>query len=711
MANHLAKETSPYLRQHMHNPVDWWPWGEEAFEEARRTNRPIFLSVGYSTCYWCHVMERECFENSKIADLMNKTCVNIKVDREERPDIDQLYMTAVQLLTNSGGWPMSVFLTPDLKPFYAGTYFPPVDHQNRPGFPRVLLAIDEAFRDRRDKIDATCDDLIKAITQINQTPAATNAPSVAELADVALRAASDYEPKFGGFGRAPKFPRQTLLSALLEICDSHGHELIDARKVIMPKLSHTLHEMAAGGIRDHLGGGFHRYSTDAKWLVPHFEIMLYDQALLALVYARAARVLDQPYFADVARGVFDFVLRELTDPNGGFHTGLDAEVDAREGLNYLWTPAQVADVLGADAAEKFNDVYGLAKGFNFADPHHSDGTPDANVLFRDASFEIESDPSLAAMRAALLSARSVRKQPRLDNKVITEWNGLMIRALAVAARELPDSARYLAAATRAADFLMSTHFTGDRLLRASVEGVAKHPATLDDYAALALALIELFNTTGDPRWKGEHDCVMSLLATEFGDPSSHAMFLTSPAATDVIVRQRVARDSPLPSGNGMVALAAIEAKDAGRAREIVGAFGAPVVNQPDSLCTLFEAAVRVAESTSGQAINADDPHVSFAARRDGPDVIAINVGVMPGHHLSAGESVFVQFATPGVELRELFFPLPTMIQDKPAFTGNFTIRLVSSGELPQSEVSLTLKYQACSESTCFEPRTVLLKVK
>jgi uncharacterized protein len=711
MTNRLANQSSPYLRQHMHNPVDWWPWGQEAFDEARKTNRPIFLSVGYSTCYWCHVMERECFENPQIAELMNKTCVNIKVDREERPDVDQLYMTAVQLLTNSGGWPMSVFLTPDLKPFYAGTYFPPVDYQNRPGLPRVMLAIDDAWRERRMQIDATCDDLMKALEQINQLPSKSDLPSVDQIADTALRAASDYEPTYGGFGRAPKFPRQTLLSALLTICDSPEAKLIPARQVVMPRLMHTLHAMAAGGIRDQLGGGFHRYSTDSKWLVPHFEIMLYDQALLGVVYTRAARVLDEPYFVHVARGVLDFVLRELTDERGGFYSGLDAEVDAREGLNYLWTPQQVEEVVGEAVAKVFNDAYGLSKGFNFADPHHSDGVADANVLFRDGPVAIEMDADLSAIRAALLAARSTRKQPRLDNKIILEWNALMIRALAVAAREMTDGEQYVSAATRAMDYLLSTHLSNNTLLRTSVDGVAQHPATLDDYAALLLALIELYTTIGQAKWKAEFDRVLVMLKQTFGDDVSAAMFLTSSTQTDLIVRQRVARDSPLPSGNGLLAIALIEAGQTELAKEVVRVFSTQLQNQPDSLCTLFEAAIRLAPSQSTGATDVADDRVRLSARRDGPTVIALNVELAAGITIDVREHWQISLASPGVEIAELFMPTPTLRAEKAVFAGHFTVRIVTRNPMPETPINVTVRYQACDDSTCFEPRTVLLKVE
>ncbi len=383
-SNRLGRESSPYLLQHRHNPVDWYPWGPEAFAAARERNVPIFLSVGYSTCYWCHVMERQSFEVAAVAEEMNGRFVNVKVDREERPDVDQLYMTAVQLLTRQGGWPMSVFLTPDLRPFYGGTYFPPQDAYGRPGFVTLLRGIDDAWRNRPGDVEKTAAQITSILRQLANPPPPEAPLTIDEAFVDALtqRSIDDYEPNFGGFGGAPKFPRETLLELLLvRLAASQAPapaapDLAAAKGPaarLRARLLHTLDAMAHGGIRDQLGGGFHRYSTDAKWLVPHFEIMLYDNAMLAWCYAEAfAQTGDRRYEA-VARGVLDFVLREMTSPEGAFYTAFDAEVDAREGLTYLWTPAEIVEVLGAEDAQRFNRVYGVDRGFNFADPHHSQG--------------------------------------------------------------------------------------------------------------------------------------------------------------------------------------------------------------------------------------------------------------------------------------------------------------------------------------------------
>ncbi len=447
--NRLSAETSPYLLQHQHNPVDWYAWGAEAFGAARKENKPIFLSVGYSTCYWCHVMERQSFENESIAEEMNRRFINIKVDREERPDVDQLYMTAVQILTRHGGWPMSVFLLPDLRPFYGGTYFPPADHNGRPGFVTLLRALDDAYKNRREEVEGSAGEIVRILNHLAE-PAAPSASITIdqELIDTLIeRSISDYDGQNGGFGSAPKFPRQTLLELLLVYLGSasvnpqskisHPKSKIDLK----PLLIHTLDSLAHGGIRDQLGGGFHRYSTDAHWLVPHFEIMLYDNAMLAWCYVEAFRQWGDPRYAAVARDIFDFVLREMTSPAGGFYTAFDAEVDAQEGLTYLWTRAEIEATLTTaiqddPAAEKkiarFCRVYGLDEGPNFADPHHGSGRPEKNILYLAEPGEGLSsallDPELQQLRQILWTERRTRKQPMLDTKIITSWNALMIRA-------------------------------------------------------------------------------------------------------------------------------------------------------------------------------------------------------------------------------------------------------------------------------------------
>jgi uncharacterized protein YyaL (SSP411 family) len=612
--NRLAGETSPYLLQHQHNPVDWYPWGPEAFERARREDKPIFLSVGYSTCYWCHVMERQCFEDGAVAAEMNARFVNVKVDREERPDVDQLYMTAVQVLTRHGGWPMSVWLTPDLRPFYGGTYYPPQDQPGRPGFVTVLKALDDAYRNRRAEVERTADELVNILRRVAEPDAPRRAVTVdpAFVDHLIERSTSDYDPTHGGFGHAPKFPRQTLLELLLVYLrpehfatggadagsqpreagafpgvarasrpgwpsenageipaqrrddrDPSGafsdaarrgawQREANAKMDVRKRVLHTLDALAAGGIRDQLGGGFHRYSTDERWLVPHFEIMLYDNALLAWCYVEAFRQTREPRYASVARGVFDFVLREMTSPDGAFYTAFDAEVDGQEGLNYLWTPEEVTAVLGEGDAKLFNHVYGLDRGFNFADPHHGDGRPDKNILYLPESLEhvhaggvAGLDAALEPMRRKLKAVRDRRKQPLLDTKVLTSWNALMIRALACGGQVLGDQ-RYLDAAARAAEFLLAHHRTpSGGLYRTSRDGRAKYEGFLDDYAYLVQAMLALDEAGAGPEWLGRAGDLARAMVRRFGDDSgAGGYFFTDRDASDLIVRQKTGRRQP-----------------------------------------------------------------------------------------------------------------------------------------------------------------------
>jgi uncharacterized protein len=593
--NRLADETSPYLLQHRHNPVDWYPWGPEAFEAARREDRPIFLSVGYSTCYWCHVMERQSFENQAVAAEMNARFVNVKVDREERPDVDQLYMTAVQVLTRHGGWPMSVWLTPDLRPFYGGTYYPPTDQYGRPGFVTLLAALDDAWQNRRPEVEQSADHLVEILRQLAEPPAPKrpvriDADFVADLID---RSVEDYDPTFGGFGNAPKFPRETLLELLLVYLQDAQSPTGNRQSQIRSKVLHTLDALAAGGIRDHLGGGFHRYSTDARWLVPHFEIMLYDNAMLAWCYVEAFRQTRENRYATVARGVFDFVLREMTSPDGAFYTAFDAEVDSQEGLNYLWTRPEVEQILGPDDARVFSRAYGLDRGPNFADPHHGSGVPDKNILFLPEPLADELDAKLAPMRQKLYGARAERKQPLLDTKVITSWNALTIRAFAYGGRVLNEP-RYLDAAAKATEFLLTRHRLPDGgLCRTSREGQARYPGFLDDYAFFVQALLALRDAgaAGGDRWTNEAAALARQMTEKFGDPEAGGFYFTDKDATDLIVRQKTAADSPLPSGNAVAAMCLVELGQSDTARGVLAAFAASMQANGEGMSSMVQAAL------------------------------------------------------------------------------------------------------------------------
>ena len=463
--NRLANEKSPYLLQHAHNPVDWYPWGEEAFETARREDKPIFLSVGYSTCHWCHVMERESFESPETAALLNRYFVPVKVDREERPDVDRIYMTFVQATTGSGGWPMSVFLTPDLQPFFGGTYFPPDGRYGRPGFPAVLESIAKAWAADRARIAASGREVVEQLrkhTELRSEGAGVLDASLLERGYSIFR--RSFDPRHGGFGGAPKFPRPVVLGFLLRY-----HAWRGEREALDMALQ-TLRAMAAGGMHDQLGGGFHRYSVDERWFVPHFEKMLYDQAQLAVAYLEGYQVSGEEPLARVARGIFDYVLRDMTHPEGGFYSAEDADSPLPEdpsrkgeGAFFLWTRAEIEQCLGRPAAEWFAWRYGLEDDGNVRNDPHGE-FQGKNILFEDhtagetaARFGVSPEEMNAALEAArrrLLEAREKRPRPHLDDKVLAGWNGLMISAFAKGARVLGEP-RYLEAARRAAGFVLT----------------------------------------------------------------------------------------------------------------------------------------------------------------------------------------------------------------------------------------------------------------
>src|SRR3989338_9185378 len=488
--NRLIHEKSPYLLQHASNPVDWYPWGEEAFAKARREQKPIFLSIGYSTCHWCHVMERESFENPEIAAAMNRWFVSIKVDREEHPDLDQVYMAAVQSLTGHGGWPLTVFLTPDLKPFYGGTYFPPERRSDIPGMTEVLPAVADAWQQKREEIMTSADELTASL-QAHLAPVSGGEPIAIETLHAAFRqAVSAFDPAHGGFWDAPKFPRSPELSFLLAYWARTG--AAQSLEIVTTTLDH----LARGGIHDHLGGGFHRYSTDAQWLVPHFEKMLYDQALLARTFLEAYRATKRPEYAETARGIFTYVLRDLTDAGGGFYSAEDADSEGAEGRFYVWTPQEITQVLGRDAGQLFSRFYGVSPDGNF-----EQGTSILNIEQPLETFaKLKGfEPGvlaqqLASSRERLLAVRSARVRPHRDDKILTSWNGLMIASLAYGAATLDDP-RYLQAARRAADFVLTNLRRDGVVLRRYREEDARYPGTLEDYAFLSYGLLELYEAS------------------------------------------------------------------------------------------------------------------------------------------------------------------------------------------------------------------------
>ena len=551
MTNRLIHETSPYLRQHSHNPVDWFPWGEEALRASREADKPIFLSIGYSACHWCHVMERESFEDPAVAQLLRDNFISIKVDREERPALDQIYMAAVQVLTQHGGWPMSVWLTPDLKPYYGGTYFPPRDLYGRPSFSRVLMALAEAWNDQRDTIHANADRLTESVKAFLHLE-----PGEGDLGPDLLRQAGKmlarrFDAQHGGFGAAPKFPHPMELRLLLRIADRFGDDdaLDMARK--------SFDQMARGGIYDQLGGGFHRYSTDAHWLVPHFEKMLYDNALLVPGYVEFFQVTGKPFYRGVAEETLEYVLQEMTDPQGAFYSAQDADSEGEEGKFFVWSSAEVETVLGKDDAAFAASVYNVAPGGNWEGvniPHRSrSDEQDARLMKMDVAAFRE---RLERCRAALLQVRGQRVWPGRDEKILTAWNGLMIAALSQAGAVLGNDL-YLTAARQAADFLLTKMRTPrGRLLRTTLAGMeAKLNGYLEDYSYLIDALVALYEATFEPRWLTEAVTLAEVMIEQFWDAEDGGFFYTSSDHEALIARNKDPRDNAIPSGNSMAVIA------------------------------------------------------------------------------------------------------------------------------------------------------------
>jgi uncharacterized protein YyaL (SSP411 family) len=550
VTNRLAGETSPYLLQHAHNPVDWYPWGPEALERAAAEDKPILLSVGYSACHWCHVMERESFEDPHTAGLMNASFVNIKVDREERPDIDGIYMQAVQAMTGSGGWPMTVFLTPDGTPFYGGTYYPPVDRHGHPSFSRVLGAIADAWTTRRADVLQSGQQLRQHLEQAvrpNLQPGELE-PSILDAAAQGL--AAQHDPVHGGFGDAPKFPQPMAIEFLLRYWKRSGDQA--ARDVA----TFALDKMARGGICDHLGGGFARYSTDAQWLVPHFEKMLYDNAQLTRAYLMGYQATDNAFFHQVAEQVIEYVLRDMTDPSGGFYSTEDADSEGEEGKFYVWTPAEIRELLGESDARLFGEFYDVHEPGNFegrASILHMDHTP-LEVATRLGVSEAEVLAALERGRQVLFEVRARRVRPARDEKVLAAWNGMMLRALAEAGRVLarPD---FLAAAVKNAEFLLGSMRAPDGAMHRTWKPghQARLKGYLEDQANVADGLLALYEATFETRWLDAAIELAEVMLARFADTNAGGFYDTSSDHERLISRPKDIFDNATPSGNAVAA--------------------------------------------------------------------------------------------------------------------------------------------------------------
>jgi uncharacterized protein YyaL (SSP411 family) len=561
--NRLAREKSPYLLQHAHNPVDWFPWGDEAFAKARAEGKPIFLSIGYSTCHWCHVMERESFETEAAAAALNRDFVSIKVDREERPDVDKIYMTFVQATTGAGGWPMSVFLTPDLKPFYGGTYFPPEPRYGRPSFIQLLERIAELWRERRADLELNAE---QTHAQLSQAMATQNAGSPEALNPELIRVAGAafkemYDPQNGGFGRAPKFPQPSQPQFLLRYAHRFGDDA--AKRMVL----HTCERMAAGGIHDQLGGGFARYSVDAEWLVPHFEKMLYDNAQLVQLYLDAFLISGDVHHAETARGILDYVLRDMTHPDGGFYSAEDADSEGQEGKFYCWTHDELSKLLSPEEFNVATGYFGITKQGNFVDHSHPSPLPGLNVLSVVAP-DLKADDALllASAKRKMAEVRAKRIRPHLDDKVLASWNGLMLGAFARASAVLGDKA-YRAAAEKNLKFIQGKLWDekSKTLFHRWRDGERDSVQLLDAYAFLLGGVVELYETTLEPRHLDFAIALADATLARFHDAEHGGFWQSAADSTDLILRVKDDTDGAEPAGKSVVTLALLKlASIAGR---------------------------------------------------------------------------------------------------------------------------------------------------
>ena len=638
--NRLVFAASPYLRQHARNPVDWRPWSSEVFELARREDKPVFLSIGYSSCHWCHVMEHESFEDPEVARLLNERFIPVKVDREERPDVDEIYMRATQLMTGHGGWPNSVWLDASRRPFFCGTYFPKHDRGGHPGFLNLLHGLDEAWRTRPQDVEEQAARVAEALRSLEIPPAASTTPRAARdlLADALRALERRFDPRHGGFDGAPKFPPHSALSLLLRAAENGAPP--------SPMLNATLDAMALGGIHDHVGGGFHRYATDAEWFLPHFEKMLYDNAQLAILYARAFRATGRDDHRRIATGICDWVLRELRHPDGGFFSALDADTSAGEGVYYLWTREEVLRILGPDDGPAFADLFQISAAGN----HHDEATGE-RTRFSIAHLRAFPAGDAAALAERCLprlrDVRATREPPMLDDKVITAWNGLMISGLAHCGKLL-DRPDYLEAAQRAADFLLTRLRPFGRLQRTWREGVTSGHAYLDDHAFLLLGLLDLHDATGTQNWLEAATATARDLLDLFTAPDGAFNF--TPLDHELLpARTREPYDNATPSPNGVAALALLrlsaltrDTRFATAARNALVYFEPAIARGPAAAGSLVEAMLSLEHVPAEAGLLAEwsSPPVRVRVRDAGPTPhgncgLEVEVQVESGWHLQS----------------------------------------------------------------------------
>ncbi len=563
--NRLSRETSPYLLQHQFNPVDWFPWGQEAFEKSQKDNKPILLSIGYSSCHWCHVMAHESFENTQIANLMNDHFINIKVDREERPDVDSVYMTFTQALTGQGGWPMTVFLTPELKPFYAGTYYPPNDSHGRPGFAKLLSAISKAWNNDQENILNSANNITLQMQKNVQKklPASSIPLTSNSLSDRVEIFRNSYDETNGGFGNSPKFPSPTNLEFLLTHGSSQNnqHDFKSATSMVLT----TLKKMWEGGIYDHLAGGFSRYSVDEKWLIPHFEKMLYDNAQLAKLYTHAYQITEDMFYKEIATETIEYILTDLYDENGTFFASQDADSEGVEGKFFVWTSEEFDKIFDSNESQIAKILYNVQKEGNFFDPHHPELTG-RSVLSRKYESENlaskleltvqELQTKLNKIKKTLLEERKKRIAPKIDDKILTSWNGLMLAALAEAGRVFGNQ-YYIEVAEKNVTFFRENMWKNNRFFHTYKDNRASVDGLLEDYTFFTIGLIELYKATGNNKHLQWAKKIFEQTINLFHDDENGAFFDTPKDGENFVLRQKSITDSPTPSGNGAAAIVAI----------------------------------------------------------------------------------------------------------------------------------------------------------
>ena len=723
--NRLILEDSPYLIQHAHNPVDWHPWGPEAFAKARRENKPIFLSIGYSTCHWCHVMERESFDNEAIARILNEHFVSIKVDRERRPDLDEIYMTAVTLIAGRGGWPMSSFLTPDGKTFWGGTYFPP----NR--FQQVLQQISKLWQQQRSELILQAERITARVAEIHAGGGKARRVDETVLLQAVRSVLQRFDPTHGGFSQAPKFPNENLLLLLLDA------EQRSPNKAVREAVETTLNAMAQGGIHDQVGGGFHRYSTDSNWLVPHFEKMLYNQARLARVYLLAFDLTDNPLYARVARQTLDYLLRDMRAAGGGFYSATDADSEGEEGLFFLWTPAEIKAVLKPEDTMLTIELYGVTEAGNFEG---------RNILVLpvglDQYAERKSIPlhrllkSVDRIREQLRQARESRVHPLRDDKILTAWNSMVITTLAMA-WEILEEPRYLQAAERAAEFLWSNQRRENGgLWRVSLQGRASTPATQDDYAHFALGLLQLYDATQDDKWLLRAREITDGMIDRFWDAQAGGFFMNRPAEdTPLMTRPKPSRDGALPSGNAVavrVLAKLVERTDRldyeEKANKTLAAFSEQIVQYPAAYATMLIGAADLLYGEAGAHQYAAKGAVAVKANAVGgaqPNEVMLKFRIRPGWHINGHRPLQADLVAtnvavsdgsgwkldtvnyPEAQLKKLGFSQTELA----LYEGDFSIRTAVTPKPGHgARIPLQLTLQACNDRSCLPPETLFLSV-